>query len=63
MKESIEANWKRIELLQNQLKNHYTEQEKKIQEIHDLQNQTRQMIDKVFESNCQTEFHFDQKGV
>lgn len=63
MQESIEANWKRIEALQNQLKSHNSEQEKAVEEILQLQNETKEMMSKVFESNRQMEFLLRQSAL
>lgn len=56
MQEQIENHWKRIETLQKQLKNSETVDNTVLDQITQLQAETKVMMDTVFNSNKQLEF-------
>lgn len=61
MNQEIEKKWKQIETIQAQLKMQDHVSEQKLQEIMELQAETKEMMDKIIESNKQFEFQLRQK--
>ena len=61
MNQEIEEKWKQIETLQSQLKLQDQVSAQKLEEITQLQAETKEMMDKIIESNKQFEFQLRQK--